>query len=93
MSVFHISLSKNSPTQRGALFVKVFSLLPVILKLAILIDKDLEQKTKNKTYLYAFQKEPLGFKILSFVSVFHGCFYSVIFFSSISACYCRLFLQ
>lgn len=58
MSVFHISLSKNSPTQRGALFVKVFSLLLVILKLAILIDKDLEQNTKNKTYLYAFQKEP-----------------------------------
>lgn len=63
MSVFHISLSKNSPTQRGALFVKLFSLLLVILKLAILIDKDLEQKTKNKTYLYAFQNTQFCFCI------------------------------
>lgn len=58
MSVFHISLSKNSPTQRGALFVKVFSLLLVILKLAILIDKDLEQKPKTRHICMPFRKNP-----------------------------------
>lgn len=66
MSVFHISLSKNSPTQRGALFVKVFSLLPVILKLAILIDKDLEQKNQKQDIFVCLSERTLGFQNTQF---------------------------